>query len=121
MHLFRETWLWSAERTAEAGARWITEHAAIARASGKPLLVGEFGLKNLGTFSLDERRAIYRGWLKCAQRSGVGGIAVWMFAYDARPDDWDPHTFYFRDGTQPADPSNRYSDLIIEAAGALPR
>jgi mannan endo-1,4-beta-mannosidase len=121
VHLFPETWLWSAEHTAEAGARWIREHAAIARTSGKPLLVGEFGLRNAGAFSLDERRAIYRGWFTCAQRSGVGGIAAWMFAYDARPDGWDPHTFYFRDGTDAADPSNRYADLIVGAAAALPR
>ena len=39
-----------------------------------------------------------------------------MFANDARPDAWDEFTFYYRDGTVPADPRNRYADLVVEAA-----
>jgi len=38
-----------------------------------------------------------------------------MFAYDSRPDEWDFHTFYFRDGTAPDDPRNRYADIILKA------
>ena len=116
VHLFPETWAWKPEAVAEAGARWIAEHAAIARSLGKPLLVGEFGLQNDGAFPLDERRAIYAGWMQCAKETGVGGIAPWMFAYDARPEAWDPHTFYFRDGTRPGDLVNRYADLVLGAA-----
>jgi mannan endo-1,4-beta-mannosidase len=52
------------------------------------------------------------------RRQGVGGGALWMFANDSRPDSWDAHTFYFRDGTVPEDPANRYADLVIEAAAA---
>lgn len=120
-HFYPEHWGISPELTARAGARWISEHAALATLLGKPFFLGEFGLRNAGDFPLEERRAIYRGWLRCAWRSGVGGVAPWMFAYDARPDAWDEFTFYFRDGTAPEDPLNRYADLVIEAAGRAGR
>lgn len=116
IHFFPETWGVSSEHIASAGARWLFEHAALARQLGKPLLLGEFGLRNHGTFALPERRAMYRGWLSCARKTGLAGVAPWVFAYDARPDQWDMHTFYFRDGTEPGDPQNRYADLILEAA-----
>ncbi len=116
VHLFPESWGWSTDQVAQAGAKWISEHAAIARAVGKPLLVGEFGLRNAGAFTLADRRAMYAGWFACARKTGAAGISPWMFAYDARPDSWDMHTFYFRDGTMPDDPMNRYADLILAAA-----
>ncbi|HYH99168.1 glycoside hydrolase 5 family protein [Hyalangium sp.] len=116
-HFYPERWGIPSEATARSGARWISEHAALASQLGKPLFLGEFGLRNEGHFPLDERRALYRGWLRCAWRAGVGGIAPWMFAPDSRPEAWDDFTFYFRDGTAPEDPSNRYADLLIEAAG----
>lgn len=116
-HFYPEPWGIPREATAEAGARWISDHTALASELGKPMFLGEFGLRNLGGFELEERRALYRGWLRCAWRAGTGAIAPWMFSYDARPDAWDEFTFYFRDGTTPADPGNRYADLVIEAAG----
>ncbi|WP_241758202.1 glycoside hydrolase 5 family protein [Myxococcus landrumensis] len=121
VHFYPESWGLDGAGTAEAGARWIREHAAIASALGKPLFVGELGLKNEGALDLSQRRALYRGWLECMRVSGVGAGSLWMFANDARPDAWDAHTFYFRDGTRPEDPINRYADLVMEAAGAVVR
>lgn len=118
VHFYPEAWGLDGPGTAEAGARWVMEHAAIARSLGKPLLVGELGLRNEGALDLSQRRALYRGWLECMRRQGVGGGALWMFANDSRPEAWDAHTFYFRDGTAPEDPVNRYADLLIEAAAA---
>ncbi|HSP77818.1 MAG TPA: cellulase family glycosylhydrolase [Myxococcaceae bacterium] len=116
VHFYPEDWGVAPEDTARAGALWFSEHAAIARELGKPLFIGEFGLRNQGHFLLDERRALYRGWFHCAWRTGVGATAPWMFAYDARPDAWDDFTFYYLDGTVPAERRNRYADLIVEAA-----
>jgi mannan endo-1,4-beta-mannosidase len=116
IHFFPESWGVPRERTAGAGATWLREHMAEARQLGKPLLLGELGLRNDGSFSLEERRAMIRGWLRCARRSGLAGAGLWMFAYDARPDAWDRHTFYSRDGTELGDPANRYAHLIAEAA-----
>ncbi|MDY7231662.1 cellulase family glycosylhydrolase [Hyalangium rubrum] len=116
-HFYPELWGIPSDATARAGARWISDHAALARELGKPMFLGEFGLRNQGDFSLEERRALYRGWLRCAWRAGVGGLAPWMFSYDSRPDAWDAFTFYYRDGTAPEHPSNRYADLVIEATG----
>ncbi|WP_434386663.1 cellulase family glycosylhydrolase [Melittangium boletus] len=116
LHFYPEAYGVRREATARAGARWFAEHAALARESGKPLFVGEFALRNREGFALEERRALYRGWWRCAWRSGVAASAPWMFAYDARPDSWDDYTFYFRDGSAPSDAANRYADLVIEAA-----
>ncbi|WP_163992322.1 glycoside hydrolase 5 family protein [Pyxidicoccus caerfyrddinensis] len=118
VHFYPEAWGLDGPGTAVAGAKWISEHAAIARSLGKPLFVGELGLRNEGDLDLSQRRALYRGWLECMREEGLGAGALWMFANDSRPDAWDAHTFYFRDGTAPEDPVNRYADLIIEAASA---
>lgn len=117
IHFFPESWGFERDQMAEAGARWISEHAAAARQVGKPLVLEEFGLHNVDGFTLAERRAMYRGWLRCARKVGAAVAGPWVFAYDARPDGWDLHTFYFKDGTQPGDPENRYADLLVEAAG----
>lgn len=74
-------------------------------------------MRNDGAFTLGERRAMYRGWFTCAARSGLAGAAPWLFSYDARPDEWDRHTFYFRDRSVPQDPANRYADTVLNAAG----
>lgn len=112
MHLFPESWAWGRLQTATQGRQFIVDHAMRARAADRPLLFGELGLRNHGDFDLDERRALYRGWLRCAEAQGVTAALVWMFANDARPDAWDAHTFYYRDGTMPGDPVNRYADLL---------
>jgi mannan endo-1,4-beta-mannosidase len=117
VHFYPEAWGIARERTALAGARWFSEHAQRSRLLGKPLFIGEFALRNEGGFTLEERRAMYRGWFRCAGLSGVGASGPWMFANDSRPDDWDAFTFYSRDGTAPDDPGNRYADLVLEAAG----
>ena len=119
IHLFPEGYGWEPAETAARGAQWISSHAEAAHGRGEALWLEELGLANDGVFTLDERRALYRGWLECARRSGLAGAGPWMFAYDARPDAWDRHTFYFRDGTAPSDPVNRYADLLISAAARL--
>ncbi|HYO54846.1 cellulase family glycosylhydrolase [Archangium sp.] len=116
VHFYPEAYGVRRDDTARAGAHWFSEHATIARDLGKPLFIGEFALRNREGFSPDERRAMYRGWFRCAWRIGAGASGPWMFANDARPDEWDDFTFYYRDGTVPADPRNRYADLIVEAA-----
>lgn len=116
VHFFPEAWQIAREEIATAGARWISAHATLARAAGKQLLVGEVGLRNQGVFSLEERRALLRGWLRCAKNSGAAGMAPWMFAYDSFPEEWDEYTFRFRDGSTPEDPGNQYADLLRDAA-----
>nr|APZ78723.1 glycosyl hydrolase [Myxococcus sp.] len=118
VHFYPESWGLGGTDTAEAGARWIHEHAAVARSLGKPLFVGELGLRNAGDFDISQRRALYRGWLECLRNAGVAAGALWLFANDTRPDAWDGYTFYYKDGTHPGDPVNRYADLVVEAAAS---
>jgi mannan endo-1,4-beta-mannosidase len=115
VHLYPEDWGVPPAALAASGAAFIARRAAEAAALSKPLLIGELGLLNDG-LQLQARRAIYRGWLRCARRAGVAAVAPWLFANDARPDAWDPYTFRWLDGTDPADPRNRYADILRDAA-----
>lgn len=115
-HLYPEPWGFRPERAVLAGTRWIEEHAAIARQCGKPLFLGEFGLRNDGRFPLAERREAYRRWLDCASLAGCLGAAPWLLAYDERPASWDPYTFHLRDGAAAATPENMYGDLFAQGA-----
>lgn len=116
VHVFPESWGVPRRWLAAAGAQWIDARARIARGLGKPLIVGEFGLPAGGALSLEERRAVYAGWFRCARSAGTALAAPWMLANDGRPAEWDPHTFYWRSGTELADPSNLYADLVRAAA-----
>ena len=73
------------------GCAAITEAA---RRVTRPLVVGEFGLRDDG-LPLAERRRAYAAWLACAADEGVAAIGPWLLGYRARPSDWDEHfTFY---------------------------
>lgn len=65
-----------------------------ARRVTRPLVVGEFGLRN-DVLPLDARTKAYGAWLDCAADEGVAGIGPWLLGYRARPSDWDEQlTFY---------------------------
>jgi mannan endo-1,4-beta-mannosidase len=118
VHLFPESWGVPHPWVPAAGASWIDGHARVARAIGKPLVIGEFGVQRTGGLTLAERRAVYAGWFRCARTTGAAAAAPWMLANDARPAEWDSHAFYWRTGTDPADPVNEYADLVRAAADA---
>ncbi len=118
VHLFPELWGVPAGACASWGAAYLESRLEAARAVGKPLVLGEFGLRNDGHLSLEERRAIYRGWFACMRRGGAALGGPWMLAHDDRPDAWDPFTFKWWDGTAPEDPANRYVDIVRDAAAA---
>jgi mannan endo-1,4-beta-mannosidase len=68
-----------------------------ARRVTRPLVVGEFGLRDDG-LPLDERQRAYRDWLACAGDEGVTGIGPWLLGYRARPSDWDERFTFYADG-----------------------
>lgn len=116
IHLYPEEWRWPPGQAEAAGVRWIQDHAERASAAARPLLVGEFGLKNRG-LGLAERRRVYRAWLEAARRHpSVAGVCSWSFSTDDRPDDWDEFTWGWRTGTVPEHPANRYADLFADEA-----
>ena len=118
VHIYPDGWGIPAGASLVAGFRWIEERSAIAAELGKPLLIGEFGLRaREGAIeSLEERRAIYREWFAAARRAGAIAAGPWLFAHDSRPDGWDPYSFYLYEGTELSDPRNRYADIVAEAA-----
>jgi mannan endo-1,4-beta-mannosidase len=96
-HFYPHKYGYARGTEAEAGVAWIEEHARVAAASGKPLVVGEFGIAN-GALPSEVRLEAYRAWLRAAVESpGVAGVGPWLFSYRARPADWDEFTFYSDD------------------------
>jgi mannan endo-1,4-beta-mannosidase len=65
-HLYPESW----GITNAAGSVWIRDHIRISRSLGKPLLVGEFGVRQ-------QRAATYASWLTTALLDGASGAIVW--------------------------------------------
>ncbi|MBN2495919.1 MAG: cellulase family glycosylhydrolase [Deltaproteobacteria bacterium] len=111
IHLYPENWAWPREHAEADGVAWIERHAEAAARSQRPLVLGEFGLRNDG-LALEARRRIYSSWIETAlARPAVAGACSWSFSTDDRPDGWDAFGWTWRDGTQPADACNRYADL----------
>jgi mannan endo-1,4-beta-mannosidase len=117
-HLYPEGPGIPAALTGAVGADFLAVRLHAARSVGKPLVLGEFGLRNAGRLSLDARRAVYRGWLACMRRGGGAAAGVWMLAHDDRPDTWDDYQFKWWGGTAPEDPANAYVDVLRDAAAA---
>jgi len=117
LHLFPDKSGGHGPFAASAGADLIASRAWLAHAAGKPLVLAELGLRRDG-LPLEARRAIYRGWLACARRTGVAAAGPWMLAHDDRPDDWDAYQFKWLDGTPPEDPRNAYVDVLRDVAAA---
>jgi len=122
VHLYPEDWGWAPGQAAEAGRRWIEEHAAAAARSGRPLVVGEFGIRNEGAIDHRTRREVYRAWMDAVIGDPrVCGALSWSFSTDDRPDEWDPFTWRWHTGTAPQDPINLVADLHRDWARRLKR
>jgi mannan endo-1,4-beta-mannosidase len=80
---------------------------AAARSVTRPLIVGEFGLRNDG-LPLGERQEAYRAWFAYAADAGVSGMGPWLLGYSARPPAWDEE-FTFHAGGD-------YDALLREAS-----
>jgi mannan endo-1,4-beta-mannosidase len=117
-HFYPEKCGVAPEQLEDSGVEFLERRAELARRARRPLVLGEFGLCNAG-LPLGERRRIYRRWLAAAQKVDLAGAGPWGFSHDSRPAEWDEFTFYWRDGTQPADLGNSYVDLMVEAAGKV--
>jgi mannan endo-1,4-beta-mannosidase len=65
-----------------------------ARRATRPLIVGEFGLRNDG-LPLEARQQAYAAWFACAADAGVVGMGPWLLGHRSRPPEWDEHyTFH---------------------------
>jgi mannan endo-1,4-beta-mannosidase len=103
VHLYPETWGVAPVLLGAAGERMLRESAAMARAHGKRLFVGELGLRRsvaqgARIASLATRQDIVRRWLDVAGELDAVAVGPWMLAHDARPPSWDDYQFYVRDG-----------------------
>jgi mannan endo-1,4-beta-mannosidase len=118
VHVYPEAWGVPAELVREAGARMIRESAALARAEGKPLVVGELGVRNVphgaggAIESVAARRAIVAHWLRVAEDEGARAAGAWMLAHDHRPHHWDRYHHYVKDGLPLDHPENGVSAAL---------
>lgn len=77
-HLYPLSW---GRNDREFGLRWIRQHARIARRTGKPMLLEEYGLPVGTGFVRDpaDRDALYAEWMRAAAAEGPGSL-FWMLA-----------------------------------------
>lgn len=114
-HWYPESWRIRRGQEEEAGVTWIEQHARLARAAGKPLVLGEFGLRGDG-LPLDVRRRAYRRWLRAADQAGLVGAGPWLFTYDDRPEEWDAFTFRWPTGAAIDAPESGCCAVLADAA-----
>ncbi len=74
-HLYPEVW----HLSNSAGGVWIRDHIRVARGAGKPLVVGEFGVREYQT-------ATYESWLTTALYDNAAGAMVWQILEGPRTD-----------------------------------
>ena len=98
MHLYPESWGIS---VAAADAMLENHMRMAANDLGKPIFVGEFGLRDQA-----QRAAVYRRWYELMNRGGMNGSLFWLlsgYQYGAtegrgeRYPDYDGFTIYFPD------------------------
>lgn len=79
LHLYPDSW--GREKDAAWGTAWIENHTSIAHALGKPLLLGEFGMKS-------GQSGVYEAWGEAIVSGGMNGDLFWMLCgaqdYDAK-------------------------------------
>jgi hypothetical protein len=75
----------------------------------RPLVVGEFGLRNDG-LPLHIRQRAYAAWFARAADAGAAGMGPWLLGYRARPPEWDEQLTFTRGGDY---------DAVFRAALAL--
>jgi len=96
IHWYPRAWGIARDEEIPAGVRWIEEHARIAAAAGRPLVVEEFGLPNDGS-----RAAAYESWFARADAEpAIAGVMPWGFTYVGRPGSADG--FEWSDPDDPA-------------------
>lgn len=60
--------------------------AALARQSGKPLIIGEFGVAGAMT---EPTQRQFREWLSALDTNGVSLAALWVFDFEGQARDWN--------------------------------
>ena len=76
IHLYPESW----NLPNGTGNAWIRDHVRLAEASGKPLLIGEFGVRAY-------RSSTYDSWFATMLYDGAAGGVVWQLLGGSREDD----------------------------------
>ena len=115
MHLYPSAWGRHADDTAW-GLDWIRNHTQIATALGKPVVLGEFGVKS-------PQAATYANWTHELLAGGTAGDLVWMLCgrQDFSPPwypNYDGFCVYCANASDPAPPSGDPQACGVLAAHA---
>jgi mannan endo-1,4-beta-mannosidase len=89
LHLYPESW----GKDTAWGTEWIRRHIQDARALGKPVMLGEYGLRDK-----NRRSAVYKEWTDTVFNTGGNGALYWILS-DLQDDgtlypDFDQFTVY---------------------------
>jgi mannan endo-1,4-beta-mannosidase len=103
LHLYADLWQWLSP--ASDGSNWIRDHTAIARAQGKPLLLGEYGLHS-------SPHSIYKTWLDTVASADAAGGLVWEYVPATR-------SAQAPESTNVVDPTDVVDVASLKAAAAV--
>lgn len=103
MHLYPNDW----GKTADWSTQWITDHIHDGHAAGKPVVLEEYGWRDLTT-----RDAIYQSWTDTVYNAGGNGDQFWILT--GLQDDGTLYPNY--DGYRVTNPSSTASVLAAHAA-----
>lgn len=74
-HVYPESW----NLSASAGNSWIRDHIRIARSLGRPMILGEYAVR-------EEKSSTYASWMTTALLDGSAGALVWQMLAGPRTD-----------------------------------
>ena len=87
-HLYPDTW----NQTPAWGTNWITRHITDGHNIGKPVMLGEFGIRDSDQY-ITQRDAIYAAWANAIYVNNGNGDLFWMLAASPYPN-YDGFTLY---------------------------
>jgi mannan endo-1,4-beta-mannosidase len=71
IHMYPESW----GMNAKAGITWIKDHAAISEELNKPIILGEFGVKQ-------NKTSVYEDWFSEVKRTKSKSAIVWHYVHN---------------------------------------
>ncbi len=99
IHCYPEDWGFQPS----AAVAWLRDHSRIALRQGKPLVVGEAGIRQ-------QTNVFFDGFFNAAFAENVSGVLPWQFAYEGRVEP-DGFAFSCPDDSNMCDVLTRYAEL----------
>ncbi|KAK5069269.1 hypothetical protein LTR64_008436 [Lithohypha guttulata] len=104
VHMYYDQWGY----TSDWGNKWITDHAALAKKHGKPIVMEEYGVKS----TVSNQTEILQQWHQTILDTDIAYDSFWQFATDLTDrDPYDDYAIYY--GTE------LYNRVVIPHSKAM--